>query len=155
MRLKLGVYEGRGMKGTVDTDFYRSQHYCYSMRYLRFLPSGRVHMLTSSDGIADALKLMMGSVATVKAQRKCSSNYVLDGTEVSFSIEARLLSHPNTRPAHVCVFAAGVRGRRWGWAGLKWSCVATLPAIRHPVAAAAFLHGHWRLQQRCRDDSAV
>ena len=106
MRLKLGVYEGRGMKGTVDTDFYRSQHYCYSMRYLRFLPSGRVHMLTSSDGIGDALKLMMGSVATVKAQRKYSSNYVLEGTEVSFSIEARLLSHPNMAPdLHTFVFS--------------------------------------------------
>jgi hypothetical protein len=61
MRLKLGVYEGRGMKGTIDTDFYRSQHYCYSMRYLRFDASGRVHMLTSSDSAVDALKLMAGS----------------------------------------------------------------------------------------------
>ncbi len=106
MRLKLGVYEGRGMKGTVDTDFYRSQHYCYSMRYLRFLSSGRVHMLTSSDGVAEALKLMMGSVGGTKAARKYSANYVLEDTEVSFSIEARLLSHPNMAPdLHTFVFS--------------------------------------------------
>ena len=98
MRLKLGIYEGRGMKGTVDTDFYRSQHYCYSMRYLRFLSSGRVHMLTSSDSAAEALKLMTGAVGGTKAARKYSANYVLEGTEVSFSIEARLLSHPNMAP---------------------------------------------------------
>jgi hypothetical protein len=106
MRLKLGVYEGRGMKGTVDTDFYRSQHYCYSTRYLRFLSSGRVHMLTSSDGVSEALKLMTGSVGGSKAPRKYSANYVLEGTEVSFSIEARLLSHPNMAPdLHTFVFS--------------------------------------------------
>ena len=106
MRLKLGVYEGRGMKGTVDTDFYRSQHYCYSTRYLRFLPNGRVHMLTSSDGVPEALKLMTGSVGGSKAPRKYSANYVLEGTEVSFSIEARLLSHPNMAPdLHTFVFS--------------------------------------------------
>ncbi len=106
MRLKLGVYEGRGMKGTIDTDFYRSQHYCYSTRYLRFLSNGRVHMLTSSDGVSDALKLMTGSVGGSKAPRKYSANYVLEGTEVSFSIEARLLSHPNMAPdLHTFVFS--------------------------------------------------
>jgi len=106
MKLKLGVYEGRGMKGTIDTDFYRSQHYCYSTRYLRFLPNGCVHMLTSSDGASDALKLITGSAAAAKAQRKYSSRYVLEGTEVSFSIEARLLSHPNMVPdLHTFVFS--------------------------------------------------
>ena len=106
MRLKLGVYEGRGMKGTIDTDFYRSQHYCYSTRYLRFLSNGRVHMLTSSDSVSDVLKLMAGSVGGSKAPRKYSANYVLEGTEVSFSIEARLLSHPNMAPdLHTFVFS--------------------------------------------------
>jgi hypothetical protein len=48
----------------------------------------------------------MGIVATVKAQRKCGSNFVLDGTEVGFSIEARLLSHPNMAPdLHTFVFS--------------------------------------------------
>jgi hypothetical protein len=95
------------MKGTgTDTDFYRSQHYCYSTRYIRFLSSGRVHMLTSSDGAAEALKLMTGAVCSAKAQRKYSANYTLDGTEVSFSIEARLLSHPNMAPdLHTFVFS--------------------------------------------------
>ncbi len=95
------------MKGTsTDTDFYRSQHYCYSMRYIRFLSNGRVHMLTSSDGVSDALKSMTGSACGAKAQRKYSANYTLDGTEVSFSIEARLLSHPNMAPdMHTFVFS--------------------------------------------------
>jgi hypothetical protein len=29
------------------------------MHYLHFLPCGRMHMLTSSDGIGDALKLSL------------------------------------------------------------------------------------------------
>jgi hypothetical protein len=114
MRLKLGIYEGRGMKGTVDTDFYRSQHYCYSTRYLRFTSSGRVHMLTSSDSVSDALKLMMGATGGAAAPRKYSANYVLEGTEVSFSMEARLSSHPNMAPdIHTFVFSLGESAAHW------------------------------------------
>jgi hypothetical protein len=75
------------------------------MRYLRFDASGRVHMLTSSDSAVDALKLMAGSAAG-KAPRKYTSRYVLEGTVVSFTIEARLSTHPLMAPdLHTFVFS--------------------------------------------------